>query len=278
MLRTPVPSRMQRRRANPFVESGQDLKNQVRNRLFFTCFHGKTMAQRRIDPMKLKLSRTQANLSQEALAQKAQVSIATIRLYEGGKNHKPNLTTLDKLAQALHCQVEDFLIEWQTEDESYLSPSNESVQSDLSRLSRSIQQQTAAYEMELNQQHQLLLALHSLLKEDQTRCSSSLKPIHHRRNRLDSQTYVEALSVLSKSPLTLETVKALADAIELPHSLLAEATGINLHQRETVPLSSAQEQQLYWYFHYELLHRDRLPSGLTIEKMSRGTIDSRKNV
>lgn len=58
---------------------------------------------------KLKAERRRAALTQEQLAEKANVGIATIARIEGGDIEEPRVSTLRKLAEALGIEPRDLL-------------------------------------------------------------------------------------------------------------------------------------------------------------------------
>jgi putative transcriptional regulator len=67
--------------------------------------------------IKLKDVRTQMNVSQNELARKLEMSVSYIRKLETGKTSSIPFQTLDKLCQALHCEV-GHLMEWIPEETS----------------------------------------------------------------------------------------------------------------------------------------------------------------
>ncbi len=60
---------------------------------------------------KLRTERRRAALTQEELAEKAGVGIATIARIEGGRMEEPRVSTLRKLAKALGIEPRDLLEE-----------------------------------------------------------------------------------------------------------------------------------------------------------------------
>ncbi len=60
---------------------------------------------------KLRTERRRAALTQEELAEKAGVGVATIARIEGGKMEEPRVSTLRKLAKALGIEPRDLLEE-----------------------------------------------------------------------------------------------------------------------------------------------------------------------
>ena len=58
---------------------------------------------------KLRTERRRAALTQEELAKRAGVGIATIARIEGGEIEEPRVSTLRKLAQALGVEARDLL-------------------------------------------------------------------------------------------------------------------------------------------------------------------------
>lgn len=65
--------------------------------------------------VKLKDVRTEKNISQNALARMLEMSVSHLRKLETGKTSSIPYQTLDKLCQALDCQVSQ-LLEWVPEN------------------------------------------------------------------------------------------------------------------------------------------------------------------
>jgi transcriptional regulator with XRE-family HTH domain len=58
-----------------------------------------------LDPERLKYLRSEAGLTQQQLAERSGISIASLMALEQGRNPNPRLDTLRKLAAALGCTV-----------------------------------------------------------------------------------------------------------------------------------------------------------------------------
>jgi len=64
----------------------------------------------------LKEKRKEKGLLQAELAKLTDIGIASVRRYENGKR-LPDVLTAHRLAQALGCKIEDFIVEVTTEEE-----------------------------------------------------------------------------------------------------------------------------------------------------------------
>jgi putative transcriptional regulator len=60
-----------------------------------------------MDAEKIRIKRVTQKITQQELAEKANVSRAYISLIEAGK-HEPSISVLSKIANALGCGIKDF--------------------------------------------------------------------------------------------------------------------------------------------------------------------------